>query len=147
LRQTGGIHADAGSSSAFSVSAAQTAHGLADRLVDRLIVQPLQETIQRREIGHAAKPQSLTQFPMLGQTHFGFAKGPVLVTHQAEDCQQLRLRELMLAETAAVTREHRLGHLQSDASEGQESVFGHRTSCLDSKQRFLRTCDCEFSWL
>jgi hypothetical protein len=42
----------------------------------------------------------------------------------------------VFAETAAVTRKHRLGNLQSDASEGQESDFGHRTSCLHSKQRF-----------
>jgi hypothetical protein len=52
---------------------------------------------------------------------------------------------VVFAETAAVAREHRLGYLQSDASEGQESNFDHRTSCLPSKQPFLRFCDCEFS--
>ncbi len=32
-----------------------------------------------------------------------------------------------------------------DASKRQDSDFGYRTSCLHSKQRFPRTCDCEFS--
>jgi hypothetical protein len=50
------------------------------------------------------------------------------------------LRELVLAETAAVARTH------SDASEGQESDFGHRTSCLHSKHQLPSPCDCEFSW-
>ena len=55
---------------------------------------------------------------MLAQPHFGFAKGPVLVTHQAENGQQLWLRELVLAETASVTREHRPGDLQAMRAKG-----------------------------
>jgi hypothetical protein len=118
LRQTRRVHADAGSSSACSVSAAQTTHGLADRLVDGLLVQTLQETILRREIGHTGAPQGLMQFAMFGEPHLGLPKGPVLVTHQTENSQQLRLGEMVLAETTAVARKHRLGNLQSDASEG-----------------------------
>jgi hypothetical protein len=72
---------------------------------------------------------------MFAQPHFGFAKGSVFVTHQAQNGQKLRLIELVLAETAAVTRKHRLGDLQGDASKGQESDFGHRASCLSSKQQ------------
>ncbi len=63
-------------------------------------------------------------------TATGFAKGPVLVTHQTENGQQLRLRELVLSETASVARKHPLGDLHGDASERQESDFGHRTYCL-----------------
>jgi hypothetical protein len=147
LRQTGGVHTDAGSSPASSASAAQPTHGLADRLVDRGIVQPLQETIQGREVGHAGESEYLTQFPMFAEPHLGFAKGPILVTHQTADRQQLGLRELVFAETAAVARKHRFGDLQSDANKGQESDFGHRTSCLPSKQQFPKTWDYEFSWL
>jgi hypothetical protein len=82
---------------------------------------------------------------MLAQPHFGFAKGPVLVAHQTENGQQLRLVEWVLAETASVTWEHRLGDLQSDASERQESDFGHCTSCLGSKQQFQPIWYLEFS--
>src|SRR5262249_18449679 len=41
--------------------------------------------------------------------------GLVLIHHSP----QLGLREFMFAETAAVAREHRFGHLQSDASKGR----------------------------
>jgi hypothetical protein len=82
---------------------------------------------------------------MLAQPHFGFAKGPVLLAHQAENRQQLRLIELVLAESASVTREHRLRNLQGNASKGQESDFVHRASCLGSKQHFQRTDYLEFS--
>jgi hypothetical protein len=135
-RQTSGIHAHSGSSSAFSASAAQPTHGLPDRLVDDGIVQPLQKTIPGREIGHAREAEPLTQFAMFAQPHLGLAKGPVLLPHPAENRQQLGLVELMLAESAAVERKHRLGNFQSDANEGQESDFGHRTSCRGSKQQF-----------
>jgi hypothetical protein len=74
---------------------------------------------------------------VFSQSHFGFAKGPVFVTRQPENGQQLRLVELVLARAASVARKHRLEKLQGDASKGQESYFGHRTSCLDSRHHFL----------
>jgi hypothetical protein len=76
---------------------------------------------------------------MFAQPHFGFAKGPIFVAHQAKNGQQLRLIELVLAETAAITRKHRPRNLQGDASERQESNLGHRASCLDSKQQIQKT--------
>jgi hypothetical protein len=144
LRQARRIDPHAGSST-FSARAAQATHRLADGPVDGLVVQTLQEAIESREIGHARQSQRLAQFAMLAQPNFGFAKGPVLVTHQAENRQQLRLRELVFAESASVAREHRLRDLQGDASKGQESDFGHRTSCLDRKQQFQSTRYLEFS--
>src|SRR6516164_2239091 len=147
LCQSRGVHAYAGSPSGFSVRAAQPAYGLADRSIDGLIIQSLQKTIQRSEIGYAGESECLTQFAMFPEPHLGFAKGPVFVAHQTENGQQLRLGELVFAETAAVARKHRFGDLQGDPSEGQESDFGHRTSCLHSKQRFSGTYDREFSWL
>src|SRR2546430_7002397 len=105
------------------------------RSVDGLVVETLQKTIQCREVGHTHKTQHLAQFAMLAQPHLGFTKGPVFVTHQAENGQQLRLGKLTFAETASVAREHRPGDLQSDAGKRQESDFGHRTSCLHRKPR------------
>src|SRR5579875_988498 len=126
-------------------TATRPAYGLAHRAVDGLVVQTLQEAIQRSEIGHAGQSERLPQFAMFAEPHLGLAKGPVLVTHQAEDRQQLRLVEQVFAEPAAVARKHRLGDLQGDPSEGQESDFGHRTSCLDSKQQFRTVGYLQFS--
>jgi hypothetical protein len=82
---------------------------------------------------------------MLAQPHFGLAKGPVLVAHQTENGQQLRLIELVFAESAAVARKHRLADLQGDPGERQESDFGHGTSCLGSKEQFQPIRYLEFS--
>jgi len=129
----------------FSARAAQPAHRLADRTVDGLVIQTLQKAIQSREIRHPHQPQRLAQLAVFAEAHFGFAKGPVLITHQAKNGQQLRLRELVLAESGSVAREHRPADLQGDASKRQESDFGHRPSCLGSKQQFQGTGYLEFS--
>lgn len=105
LRQTRRADADAGSSSAFSVNSTQAPHRLANRAVDGLVVQTLQETIQRGEIGHAGEPEHLTQFAMFAEPHFGFAKSPIFVAHLAENGQQLGLRRLMFAQTAEMLPE------------------------------------------
>jgi hypothetical protein len=105
----------------------------------------LQEAVQSREVGHTHQSQRLAQFAMLAQPHFGFAKSPVLVTDQTENGQQLWLRELVLAESASVTREHRPADFQGDAGNRQESGFGHHPSCPDSKQQFQRIAYLEFS--
>jgi hypothetical protein len=145
LRQARRIDRHASPPSSFSVRAAQPAHRLSDRPIDGYVVQTLQKAIQSREVGHASESQRLAQFAMLAQPHFGFAKGPVFVAHQAKNGQQLRLIELVLAETTSVTREHRLGDLQGDASKRQQSDFGHRASCLGSKQQFQMIRYLEFS--
>jgi hypothetical protein len=146
LRQARRIDRYAGAPPSFSARATQPAHPLADRAVDGPIVQTLQKTIQGREVGPAPQPQRLAQLAMLAQPHFGFAKGPVFVAHQAKNGQQLRLIELVLAESAAVTRQHRLGDLQGEARQGQESHFGHGASCLGSKQQMQGASYLEFSW-
>jgi|SRR5579872_1983063 len=110
---------------------------------DALVVQT-QKTMQSREIGHTRQSQCLTQLAVFAQPQFGFAKGPVLVTHQAENGQQWRLRKLVLAETTSITRKDRPADLQSDASKRQESDFGHRASCLHSKQQLNTAGYLEF---
>ncbi|HVB59419.1 MAG TPA: hypothetical protein VNE63_23685 [Candidatus Acidoferrales bacterium] len=47
--------------------------------VDGLIVQTPQETIQGREIGHAGKPQHLTQFAMLAQPDLGIEEAVLAI--------------------------------------------------------------------
>ena len=85
--------------------------------------------------GTLTRPSTLAQLAVFAQTHFGFTKSPVFVTHQAENGQQLRLGKLPFAETASVAGEHHALNCQSDAGEREESNFGHRTSCLHRKPR------------
>ena len=70
--------------------------------VDGLAFEALEKTVLRREVGHTRQSQRVTQFVVLAQAHLGFAKSPVLVAHQTEDGQQLRLSELVLAEACSI---------------------------------------------
>jgi hypothetical protein len=137
---------DGGWPPSFSALVAQLGHRHADRAVEDLVVQTLQKATQSREIEYAHQSQVLAQLAMFGQPHLGFAKNPILVAHHTEDGQQLRPRELVLAETISVAREHRRRDLQRKASKTQESDFGHGTSCFPSKQQTLPLGHREFSW-
>jgi hypothetical protein len=72
-----------------------------------------------------AQSQSPTQFAVLAQTHLGLAKGPVLVPHQAQDGQQLRLGELVLAEAGSVAGQNGGRNLKGLTRERHESNLGH----------------------
>ena len=133
LCQSGGIHGHAGSPPALPSSPTQPAHRLADRLIDAHVVRTLRKVIQSREIRHARQAQGLTQFT-------------AFVAHQTENGHQPPLRKLVLTETGSEPREHRPANLQGDADKGQETGFGHRTSCLDSKQQLHTAMYVEFSW-
>ena len=84
------------------------------RLCDSGFVQPSQETVQSRIVGNRAQPQGAAQFRVLGQTYCGFSIGPVLVAHEAQDGQQLRLRELVFAKDCAIAPDRGLSHVQSN---------------------------------
>ena len=92
-------------------------HHLVERAGDGGLVEPAQETVQGREVGNGAQFQSVTQFGMLGQPDLGFTIGPVLVAHEAQDGQQLRLRELVFAERRAVARNRGPSDVQGDTGE------------------------------
>src|SRR5271170_2083715 len=111
------------------LSAAQSPHRLSYPARDGVVVQSPQEPVQSGVVRYAPQLQDLAQLAVLAETHFGFSESPVFVTHQAEDGQQLRLGELVFAETTPVGRKNRRGYIHSHASKRQESDFGHRTSC------------------
>src|SRR5882672_5405219 len=113
----------------------QPTHRFVQSAIDGVVLQPPQKTIQRGVVGHRWQLQYGAQLVVLAQAHFGFAKGPVFVAHQAQHRQQLRLGELMFAEARAVGRQNLRGHLQSHASKGQEPDLGHRPSCSIRKHR------------
>src|SRR6266849_4914154 len=110
-------------------------HRFVQSAIDGVVLQPPQKTIQRGVVGHRPQSQCGAQLVVLAQAYFGFAKGPVLVAHQAQHRQQLRLGKLMFTEARAVERQNLRGHLQRHASKGQESDLGHRPSCSIRKHR------------
>src|SRR5207244_9487221 len=61
-----------------------------------------QERLERGVVGNRSQCERSAQLSVFAQTNFGFAEGPVLVAHEAQDSQQLRLRELAFAKAGAV---------------------------------------------
>ena len=92
---------------------------------DGSFVQPPQEAVQSGVVGNRTQPQGTAQFRVLGQSHFGFPKGPVLLAHEAQDGQQLRLRELVFAKRRAIARHGGLCDIQSHLPESHQPHFSH----------------------
>jgi hypothetical protein len=88
-------------------------------------VQPPQEAVECGVVGNRAKPESTAQFQVLRQPHLCFPEGPVLVAHEAQDRQQLRLRELVFAKRRAITRHRGLRYIQCHVCESHQTNFGH----------------------
>jgi hypothetical protein len=128
-RKPGTVHCHASPASAAARTAAQSPYRFSQRALDGIVRQPPQEAIHGAVVGHARQSQHGAQLRMLAQSHLGFAESPIFVTHQAEYGQQLRLGELVFAETTPISRKNRRGYIHSHASKRQESDLGHRTSC------------------
>jgi hypothetical protein len=99
--------------------------GFGQRAADGLLRQTQQKAAHRGVVRDLVQSQGPTQFPMLVQAHLGLTKGPVLVPHQAEDGQQLRLGELVFAEAGSVTGQDGRGDLEGKTRERHESNLGH----------------------
>ena len=83
------------------------------------------KTVERGVVGDRSQMQGVPQLAVLGQADLGFAIGPVLIAHEAQDGQQLRLREFVFAELGAIARYRRLRHIQGDTRELYQTNFGH----------------------
>jgi hypothetical protein len=83
---------------------------------DRGLIESAQKAVESRVIRNGAKPESAAQFGMFGQSHFGFPIGPVLVAHEAQDSQQLQLRELVFAKASAIAWNSDGGHIEPPVS-------------------------------
>jgi hypothetical protein len=81
--------------------------------------------------GDAPKSQHARQLPVLSQTDFGSAKGPVFVAHQAKHGQQLGQSELEFADASPVKWKNCGHHVQGDSGKGQVSGFGHSLTLLE----------------
>jgi hypothetical protein len=74
-------------------------------------------------IRDASPPKRAAQFGMSRKPNLSFAVGAVLVAHEAEDGQQLRLRELVSAERRSIAGHRRLSYVQGDARESHQTDF------------------------
>jgi hypothetical protein len=86
----------------------QSVDGDTQDLLQHRFVESAENAVHGRISGHVPQPQCRTQLCVFGETDFGFAEGPILVPHQAEDREQLGLPEPMCRTHAAVGRQHRL---------------------------------------
>src|SRR5207245_3432386 len=66
-----------------------------------------QERLERGVVGNRSQCERSAQLSVFARTNFGFAEGPVLLAYEAQDSQQLRLRELAFAKAGAVGRHDR----------------------------------------
>src|SRR6266581_9440064 len=115
---------------AFSVArgrlaALKTAHHFGQNLGDHFLLYPQHKTKQRAVIGHRLQFQRSPQLTMLGQTNFCCAKRPVLVTHQTQNRQQLRLIETLRRKTMTVSRHNFPAHFQRHTGKRHKSNFAH----------------------
>jgi hypothetical protein len=83
-------------------------------LLQHCFIEPTEKPVDRGLVGDVPQSQYRTQFSMFGQTDFGFAEGPILITHQAQDREQLGLLEAMFRKFAAVGWQDGLAHVQRD---------------------------------
>ncbi len=100
-------------------------HHLVERSGDGRFVEAAQEAVQRRVVRNGSKAESAAELAMFRQPHLGFAIGPVLVAHEAQDGQQLRLRELGFAKCRAITGHGGHGNVQGHLRESHQTHFGH----------------------
>ena len=84
------------------LAALKTAHHLGQNLSDHLLLHSQHKTKQCAVIGHSLQFQRLSQLSVFGQANFRRAERPVLVTHQAQNRQQLRLSETLRRKTMTV---------------------------------------------
>src|SRR2546428_593539 len=71
-----------------------------------------QERLERGVVGNRSQCERALGAALRVRSDELLAEGPVLVAHEAQDSQQLRLRELAFAKAGAVGR-HDLSHIQS----------------------------------
>ena len=97
---------------------------------ERRLIDSTQESIERRVVRHEAQSTGPAEFPMLPQAHLSFAKGPVLVAHDAEQGEEVGLRERMLLELAAIAGQHRTRGRHRMTRERDPADFEHPSSGL-----------------
>jgi len=106
--------------------------------VDVVGIQPRQKATQRGVVGNGTQLQGGPQLHMLAEPHFGFAEGPVLVAHQAEHGQQLRLCELVLAKRRAIPRQGGVSNTERHACKSHQTHFSHRKRADPPEQLQLK---------
>jgi len=100
-------------------------HDFLQRVRQIGFLETSQKAVERSVVGDRNQSQHSPQLAVFGKTDFGFAKGPVFVTHQARHGQQLGLGELVFAEGCAIARHRGPSYIQSHLREAHQTDFGH----------------------
>jgi hypothetical protein len=82
--------------------------------LDRWLIQPTPKAIPSGQIRLLRQPQGCAQLAVFSHPGCGFAKGPVLIAHQAPNGRQLGLRTPAFRKLAAGGRLRDLAHSQRD---------------------------------
>ena len=88
-------------------------------------VEASQEAIDGGVVGNRSQSERSPQLSVLAETDFHLTKGPVLVAHETQDGQPLRLRELVFAKARAIAWHRGLGYIQSHLCKAHQTNFGH----------------------
>src|SRR6266496_1960906 len=108
----------------------KTAHHFGQDLANDFFWQSQHEAKESRVIGHGVEFQRSSQLAMFGQPHFRGAEGPVLITHQTQNRQQLRLAETLRRKTMTVRRQNFPTHFQRHTGKRHKSNFAHASSFI-----------------
>lgn len=100
-------------------------HDLVEGAGDGGFVESTEEAIQSRVVRNRSELERTAQFGMFRKPNLSFAAGPVLLAHEAQDGQQLWLRELVLTERRSIAGHIRLADVHGDACELQQTDFSH----------------------
>src|SRR6266496_42596 len=103
----------------------QTAHHFGQSLSDDLFIQAQHETKESAVIRHGFQFQRAPQLRMLLQADLGCTKGPILVTHQTQNRQQLRLGKTLRRKPMTVRRQNLSTDFQCDSGKRHQSNFTH----------------------
>src|SRR5438876_8665989 len=106
-------------------AALKTAHHFSQNLGNNLLFHSQHEAKEGAVVGHRLELQRSPQLTMFSQPHFRRAKSPVLITHQTQNRQQLRLRETLRRKTMTVRRHNFAAHFQRHTGKRHKSNFTH----------------------
>src|SRR5207244_10742565 len=89
------------------------------------ISQAQHETKKCAVIRHRLYLQCPPQLSMLAQANLGPAESPILISHQTQNGQQLRLGKTLRRKTVTVRRQNFPRYFQRDTGKWHQSNFAH----------------------
>ena len=113
----------------------QTAHHFSQSLPDDALFQAQHETKKCAVIRHRLHLQRPPQLSMLAQANLGPAESPILISHQTQNGQQLRLGKTLRRKTVTVRRQNFPRYFQRDTGKWHQSNFAHALPIYTQRPR------------